>query len=584
MSNPYYTFTPAFVPGEKVRAGRVNNQFTLIEDAFDLLPASSSSLPLGTATLGVESGSGNAYVVTMPNTRTANAAGDEVVFKATHQNSGASTLQVDSIVAVALRRYNGDPLQSGDVLVDAYYVCRYDATNGYFRIVSPALQTNVGTLTYAAPSASVGLVAVAGSATTVMRSDAAPALDQSIVPTWTGVHTFSAASVFSAGLSSGGQVLNASGTALLPAYSFSGDPNTGVYNSSADVISIAAAGAQTFAFSSTQAFASSGAAATPAYSFILDQNTGAYSVGADDWGVATGGTLRFDISTTAITSTLPHLNAAGSATAPSFSFSGDPNTGSYSVGADDWGVATGGTLRFDISTTAFTATLPWRGQDGVVGAPAFSFSGDTDTGIYRSSANVVSIAAAGAQALAVGSTQTFFLDGAAATPGMSFILDQDTGVYRFASDTMILAAGGSGRAVISTQGLAILDGSAASPSLYFNADTDTGIYRSTTNTIGISAGGTAVAIWDSGTLSFLTSAGTVASFSGGVCSIAVAASGTQAGLHVGSTATGYIEIGDNVTAPSAPSTNRARIYVDGADGDLKIRFGDGTIKTIVTDT
>jgi hypothetical protein len=28
----------------------------------------------------------------------------------------------------------------------------------------------------------------------------------------------------------------------------------------------------------------------------------------------------------------------------------------------------------------------------------------------------------------------------------------------------------------------------------------------------------------------------------------------------------------------------AQIYVDGSDGDLKVRFGDGTIKTIVADT
>ena len=41
------------------------------------------------------------------------------------------------------------------------------------------------------PSASLGLTAVNGSATTYMRSDAAPALDVSISPTWTGNHTFS---------------------------------------------------------------------------------------------------------------------------------------------------------------------------------------------------------------------------------------------------------------------------------------------------------------------------------------------------------------------------------------------------------
>lgn len=41
------------------------------------------------------------------------------------------------------------------------------------------------------PSASVGLSAINGSATTFMRSDGAPALSQAIVPTWTGAHTFS---------------------------------------------------------------------------------------------------------------------------------------------------------------------------------------------------------------------------------------------------------------------------------------------------------------------------------------------------------------------------------------------------------
>lgn len=52
------------------------------------------------------------------------------------------------------------------------------------------------------PSASVGLSAVNGSASTFMRSDAAPALSQSISPTWTGNHTFTPASgntLFSAG-------------------------------------------------------------------------------------------------------------------------------------------------------------------------------------------------------------------------------------------------------------------------------------------------------------------------------------------------------------------------------------------------
>ena len=40
---------------------------------------------------------------------------------------------------------------------------------------------------------------------------------------------------------------------------------------------------------------------------------------------------------------------------------------------------------------------------------------------------------------------------------------------------------------------------------------------------------------------------------------------------------------DGVTAP-ATTSGYAKIYVDSADGDLKVKFGDGTVKTIATDS
>lgn len=46
---------------------------------------------------------------------------------------------------------------------------------------------------------------------------------------------------------------------------------------------------------------------------------------------------------------------------------------------------------------------------------------------------------------------------------------------------------------------------------------------------------------------------------------------------------GSMSVVDGMTAPSATS-GVAKIYVDTADGDLKVIFGDGTVKTIVTDT
>jgi len=44
-----------------------------------------------------------------------------------------------------------------------------------------------------------------------------------------------------------------------------------------------------------------------------------------------------------------------------------------------------------------------------------------------------------------------------------------------------------------------------------------------------------------------------------------------------------LQIEDGITAPGTVS-GFASLYIDSADGDLKIKFGDGTVKTIVTDS
>jgi hypothetical protein len=96
--------------------------------------------------------------------------------------------------------------------------------------------------------------------------------------------------------------------------------------------------------------------------------------------------------------------AADSATAPSFSFTGDTNTGMFAPAADQVALTTGGTARLTVTTAQFTGTLPWRGQNGTAAAPALSASGDTNTGIYFPAADTIGFVEGGVEAMRIDSS------------------------------------------------------------------------------------------------------------------------------------------------------------------------------------
>ena len=83
------------------------------------------------------------------------------------------------------------------------------------------------------PTASVGLTAVNGVATTFMRSDGAPALDVGISPTWSGTHTFSN---------------SVTGASFIP--TSSSVPTNGLYLSAANAPAIASNGSPRLVFES----------------------------------------------------------------------------------------------------------------------------------------------------------------------------------------------------------------------------------------------------------------------------------------------------------------------------------------------
>jgi len=147
-------------------------------------------------------------------------------------------------------------------------------------------------------------------------------------------------------------------------------------------------------------------------------------------------------------------------------------------------------------------------------------------------------------------------NGTAASPSLSFSNDSDTGLYRTASNHVQIACGGSQVAYFNAsqfRPIVPIRGepeSAAAPTYSFQDDNDTGVYRVGANILGFSTGGVKRAEINSSGLLYVD---------------------------------GVFGIKDGVTAPATLS-GKALMYVDSADGDLKVKFGDGTVKTIVTDT
>lgn len=132
-----------------------------------------------------------------------------------------------------------------------------------------------------------------------------------------------------------------------------------------------------------------------------------------------------------------------------------------------------------------------------------------------------------------------------------------TGAAVFATSPTIASPSVTGQIAVAT-------GSAAAPTYAFTGALDKGMYSDGSH-VAVAVGGALVA-------SFL---------SGG--DFRVPSGGIRAGNWAELRSAGFLVIPDGIAAPAAEAGG-VLIYVDTADGDLKVRFGDGTTKTIATDT
>lgn len=290
------------------------------------------------------------------------------------------------------------------------------------------------------------------------------------------------------------------GSAALPALTFQADTDTGIYRLGANDLGLTAGGALALELTSTpQALLRDGLVGTPALAFRNDPDTGLFSVGANDLAVVTGGVTRAEWTTGAMVSTLPILNQSGGLGSPAYSFSGDSDTGWYISAPNALAASAGGTF---IGEMRLNATAQLGMADGAVGTPAFSFSNDYDTGLYRIGANNIGVASAGGLVLDIG--PTVIAVNHATTPTLSLLVaGTERAYFRYTNGTVIARLDSDGQLDLAANnaiGLTltpvaapqtlVLDGTNALPSKSFISDPDTGIYRIGVNQLGIATGGT----------------------------------------------------------------------------------------------
>ena len=111
-----------------------------------------------------------------------------------------------------------------------------------------------------------------------------------------------------------------------------------------------------------------GTGATGSWGISVSGSAATLTTARTIWGQSFNGSANISGALTGITSAsgtgtadfaLFYGNSADTALAPSFSFTGDPNTGMWNGTADTLGFTTGGVNRFTINTTGITSTLPF---------------------------------------------------------------------------------------------------------------------------------------------------------------------------------------------------------------------------------
>jgi hypothetical protein len=315
------------------------------------------------------------------------------------------------------------------------------------------------------------------------------------------------------------------GTALAPAYSFTGEADTGIYHPAVNRIGFAAGGVERMTIDTASIISTVtvtipvGSAAYPSLNFTGDTNTGLYDKTADTLGFATGGVERMSIDSVGTVT----INALGTGVVHS---AGGTLTSSLIVDSDITPLAitnasianatiTGGKIAATTITNANIATAAAIADAKLATiSTALKVSNSATTASSINAANAIVARDSTSTFTATGITATNFygtLTGAASSnvlktgdsmtgplifptgvsaPSITFAGHTDTGIYEYGGGTISFKANDTEAIRMTPNGILTRDGSEGLPSISFISDNNTGIYHpAPVDTMGFVAGG-----------------------------------------------------------------------------------------------
>jgi hypothetical protein len=139
--------------GSLAKSSDVNNLDAAVVAAFALLPAN-AKINAGTVNFAVDTGAANAYLVALPQTASSYSDGLSVVMRPLNSNTGACTINVDSLGVVSIKtEANGTPSAS-DIVAGVPIDLRYSSITGCFHLIRNSAQ--VATAAAASAAAALG--------------------------------------------------------------------------------------------------------------------------------------------------------------------------------------------------------------------------------------------------------------------------------------------------------------------------------------------------------------------------------------------------------------------------------------------